>query len=75
MTESSDTAAHTPEDDMPTRELDTYARAEAAMRRIAGGSDPASEAFELANTLNDESMSRFRTFLRQLVGRVLHRHR
>jgi hypothetical protein len=44
-----------PEDDMPAAELDARARADAALRRIRAGSDPTREAFDLANTLNDES--------------------
>jgi hypothetical protein len=49
-----------PEDSMPRAELDGRARADAALRRIAAGSDPAREAFELANELNDESVARLR---------------
>ncbi|PZE25727.1 MULTISPECIES: hypothetical protein [unclassified Curtobacterium] len=52
-----------PEDAMPLAELDAHARAEAALRRIAAGSDPGREAFDLANTLNDETVARVRARL------------
>jgi hypothetical protein len=58
-----------PEDDMPAAELDTRARAEAALRRIQAGADPTREAFDLANTLNDESVSRFSRRMRALFRR------
>jgi hypothetical protein len=58
-----------PEDDMPAAELDARARADAALRRIRDGADPAREAFDLANTLNDESVSRFGRRLRDLFRR------
>jgi hypothetical protein len=64
-----DAPAREPEDDMPLAELDAHARADAALRRIRAGSDPTMEAFDLANTLNDESVARFRT----AVGRWLRR--
>ncbi|MFZ7086791.1 hypothetical protein [Curtobacterium sp. RRHDQ10] len=49
-----------PEDGMPFAELDARARADAAIRRIAAGSDPGREAFDLANAFTDESVSRIR---------------
>ncbi|MCL9666484.1 hypothetical protein L2091_14745 [Curtobacterium albidum] len=49
-----------PEDDMPLAELDARARADAALRRIRNGADPAREAFDLANTMNDEAVGRLR---------------
>jgi hypothetical protein len=59
-----------PEDDMPLAELDAHARADAALRRIRDGADPAKEAFDLANILNDESVAR----LRGRIGRWFRRH-
>lgn len=59
-----------PEDDMPAAELDARARANAALRRIRDGADPTREAFDLANTLNDESVSRFARRLRDLFRRA-----
>lgn len=56
-------AAPHPEDAMPLAELDAHARAEAALRRIAAGADPGREAFDLANTLNDETVARLRARL------------
>jgi hypothetical protein len=64
-----DAPSRDPEDDMPLAELDAHARADAALRRIRDGADPAKEAFDLANTLNDESVARFRS----AVGRWLRR--
>jgi hypothetical protein len=58
-----------PEDDMPLAELDAHARAEAALRRIRDGSDPTREAFDLANTLNDEGVHRMKTALRRWFRR------
>ncbi len=61
MSEAQDTdrpRTHEPEDDMPFAELDNRARAEAALRRIRDGSDPTREAFDLANTMNDEAVGR-----------------
>ena len=58
-----------PEDDMPTAELDARARADAALRRIRAGADPTREAFDMANTLNDESVSRLARRLRDLFRR------
>ena len=58
-----------PEDDMPLAELDARARANAALRRIRDGADPTSEAFDLANTLNDESVGRLARRLRDLLRR------
>jgi hypothetical protein len=58
-----------PEDDMPLAELDARARADAALRRIRDGADPTREAFDLANTLNDESVGRLARRLRDLVRR------
>jgi hypothetical protein len=58
-----------PEDDMPAAELDARARADAALRRIRAGSDPTREAFDLANTLNDESVGRLSRRLRELLRR------
>jgi hypothetical protein len=52
-----------PQDAMPLAELDAHARAEAALRRIAAGADPGREAFDLANTLNDEGVARLRARL------------
>ncbi|AIV39475.1 MULTISPECIES: hypothetical protein [unclassified Curtobacterium] len=52
--------ARDPEDDMPLAELDARARADAALRRIRNGADPAREAFDLANTMNDEAVGRLR---------------
>ena len=54
---------------MPLAELDAHARADAALRRIRDGADPAKEAFDLANILNDESVAR----LRGTIGRWLRR--
>ena len=59
-----------PEDDMPAAELDARARADAALRRIRDGADPTREAFDLANTLNDESVSRLARRLRGLFRRA-----
>ena len=60
---------HEPEDDMPLAELDARARANAALRSIRDGSDPAREAFDLANTMNDEAVGRLGTKLRRLFRR------
>lgn len=54
---------------MPLAELDARARAEAALRRIRDGSDPAREAFDLANTMNDEATGRLRAALRRWFRR------
>jgi hypothetical protein len=54
---------------MPLLELDARARAEAALRRIQAGSDPAREAFDLANELNDESVTRFKRAIRGWFAR------
>jgi hypothetical protein len=62
-------APHDPEDDMPLAELDARARADAALRRIRAGADPAREAFDLANTMNDETVGR----LSNAVRRFFHR--
>ncbi|MCJ1715716.1 hypothetical protein [Curtobacterium sp. VKM Ac-2922] len=63
------TRPHEPEDDMPFAELDARARADAALRRIRDGSDPAREAFDLANTMNDEAVGRLRATLRRWFRR------
>jgi len=60
---------HDPEDDMPLAELDARARADAALRRIRNGADPASEAFDLANTMNDEAVGRFSGAVRRWLRR------
>lgn len=60
---------HDPEDDMPLAELDARARADAALRRIRAGSDPAREAFDLANTMNDEAVGRLAKSVRRLFRR------
>lgn len=60
---------HDPEDDMPLAELDARARADAALRRIQGGSDPAREAFDLANTMNDETVGRLTNAVRRFFRR------
>ncbi|MDR6574944.1 hypothetical protein J2X60_003613 [Curtobacterium sp. 320] len=62
-------APHDPEDDMPLAELDARARADAALRRIQAGADPAREAFDLANTMNDETVGRLTNALRRFLGR------
>ncbi len=54
---------------MPLRELDSYARAEVALHRIRRGSDPALEAFDLANTLNDEWTRRVAARIRRWFRR------
>lgn len=54
---------------MPLAELDARARADAALRRIRDGSDPAREAFDLANIMNDEAVGRLGTRLRRLFRR------
>ena len=64
------TEGHDPEDDMPLAEFDARARANAALRRIRAGSDPTREAFDLANTMNDEAVGR----LAGAVRRWLRRH-
>ncbi len=61
--------AHDPEDDMPLAELDARARADAALRRIQAGADPAREAFDLANTMNDEAVGRLTGALRRWLHR------
>ncbi|RDH98438.1 hypothetical protein DEU32_10533 [Curtobacterium sp. AG1037] len=61
--------AHDPEDDMPLAELDARARADAALRRIQAGADPAREAFDLANTMNDEAVGRLTGALRRWLDR------
>ncbi|GAA3333406.1 hypothetical protein LQK89_03225 [Curtobacterium sp. C1] len=61
--------AHDPEDDMPLAELDARARADAALRRIQAGADPAREAFDLANTMNDEAVGRLTGALRRWLRR------
>lgn len=61
--------AHDPEDDMPLAELDARARADAALRRIRAGADPAREAFNLANTMNDEAVGRLTDALRRWLRR------
>ncbi|WIB60841.1 hypothetical protein DEJ13_03135 [Curtobacterium sp. MCLR17_007] len=63
------THPHEPEDDMPLAELDARARADAALRRIRNGSDPAREAFDLANTMNDEAVGRLGATLRRWFRR------
>ncbi len=63
-----------PEDDMPLAELDARARADAALRRIRDGADPTREAFDLANTLNDESVGRLVRRLRDVLRRSCGRH-
>ncbi|WIE76215.1 hypothetical protein [Curtobacterium sp. MCSS17_007] len=60
---------HTPEDDMPLAELDARARADAALRRIRDGADPAREAFDLANTMNDEAVGRLGGAIRRWLRR------
>lgn len=60
---------HDPEDDMPLAELDARARADAALRRIRAGADPTREAFDLANTMNDEAVGRFTAAVRRLLRR------
>ncbi|WP_144762493.1 hypothetical protein [Curtobacterium sp. 9128] len=69
MSEARPTRHHEPEDDMPAAELDARARAEAALRRIRDGSDPAREAFDLANTLNDETVGRLSSRVREWFRR------
>lgn len=54
---------------MPLAELDARARADAALRRIRAGSDPAREAFDLANTMNDETVGRLTNAVRRLFHR------
>ncbi|WP_144802828.1 hypothetical protein [Curtobacterium sp. BH-2-1-1] len=61
--------AHDPEDDMPLAELDARARSDAALRRIQAGADPAREAFDLANTMNDEAVGRLTGALRRWFRR------
>jgi hypothetical protein len=60
---------HEPEDDMPLAELDARARADAALRRIRDGGDPAREAFDLANTMNDEAVGRLGAAVRRWFRR------
>lgn len=69
MADTATPAPHDPEDDMPLAELDARARADAALRRIRAGSDPAREAFDLANTMNDETVGRLTTAVRRLFRR------
>jgi len=54
---------------MPYAELDARARADAALRRIRGGADPAREAFDLANTMNDEAVGRLAGAVRRWLRR------
>ncbi len=54
---------------MPFAELDSRARADAALRRIQGGADPTREAFDLANTMNDEAVGRLTARLRRFFRR------
>ncbi len=54
---------------MPYAELDARARADAALRRIRGGADPAREAFDLANTMNDEAVGRLAGAVRRWFRR------
>lgn len=68
-TDGSAPAPHDPEDDMPYAELDARARADAALRRIRGGADPAREAFDLANTMNDETVGRLTNAVRRFLRR------
>lgn len=63
------TEGHDPEDDMPLAELDARARANAALRRIRAGSDPTREAFDLANTMNDEAVGRLAGAVRRWLRR------
>ncbi|MDM7891331.1 hypothetical protein [Curtobacterium caseinilyticum] len=63
------TPPHDPEDDMPLAELDARARADAALRRIRAGADPAREAFDLANTMNDEAVGRLSGAVRRWFRR------
>lgn len=63
------TEGHDPEDDMPLAELDARARADAALRRIRAGSDPTREAFDLANTMNDEAVGRLAGAVRRWLRR------
>ncbi|MBT2502802.1 hypothetical protein [Curtobacterium sp. ISL-83] len=60
---------HDPEDDMPLAELDARARADAALRRIRAGADPTREAFDLANTMNDEGIGRLTSALQRWFRR------
>ncbi|WP_144756044.1 hypothetical protein [Curtobacterium pusillum] len=69
MATTANPAPHDPEDDMPLAELDARARADAALRRIRAGSDPAREAFDLANTMNDETVGRLTNAVRRLFRR------
>jgi len=69
MATTANPAPHDPEDDMPLAELDARARADAALRRIRAGSDPAREAFDLANTMNDETVGRLTNAVRRLLRR------
>jgi len=54
---------------MPLAELDARARADAALRRIQGGADPTREAFDLANTMNDETVGRLTNAVRRFLRR------
>lgn len=54
---------------MPLAELDARARADAALRRIRDGGDPAREAFDLANTMNDEAVGRLGAAVRRWFRR------
>jgi len=54
---------------MPLAELDARARADAALRRIRAGADPAREAFDLANTMNDETVGRLTNAVRRFLRR------
>lgn len=54
---------------MPFAELDSRARADAALPRIQSGADPTREAFDLANTMNDEAVGRLTKRLRRLFRR------
>jgi|GEM_PF-1533698 len=69
MADTATPAPHDPEDDMPLAELDARARANAALRRIQAGSDPTREAFDLANTMNDETVGRLTNAVRRLLRR------
>ena len=54
--------------DSDTDRFDHEAQAQAAIRRIAGGADPAAEAFALSNRFTDSMTGRVAHWLRILRG-------
>lgn len=67
---SDDDGSDTPDGaaDSETDRFDHAAQAQAAIQRIAGGADPAAEAFALSNRFTDSMTGRVAHWLRILRG-------